>query len=259
MILEDRTLVVSGVGAGLGREVTRLALRDGARVVLAARTESVLEQTASELDASGERVAYARTDITSAEDCEALAALAIEKFGRIDAMVQVAAYELVFGGLHDTKFDDWRRAFETNVLGSLTLIRAVAPELKRAGGGSIVLIGSQSMFMPQLPQAGYAASKGALLSAMYYLTQELGPDRIRVNMVVPSWMWGPPVQTFVKLQAKKEGVPEEAIVDDIKSRIPLGEIVPDEDVAEAALLLASDRARGITGQALMVNGGEMMR
>ena len=259
MILEDRTLVVSGVGTGLGREVTRLALRDGARVVMAARTEAVLEQTASELDASGERIAYARTDITRAEDCEALVALAVERFGRIDAMVQVAAFELVFGGLHDTKFDDWRRAFETNVLGSLTLIRALAPEMKRGGGGSIVLIGSQSMYVPQLPQAGYAASKGALLSAMYYLTQELGPDRIRVNMVVPSWMWGPPVQAFVKLRAKTEGVAEEEIVDGIKSHIPLGEIVPDEDVAEAALMLASDRARGITGQTLMVNGGEMMR
>jgi NAD(P)-dependent dehydrogenase (short-subunit alcohol dehydrogenase family) len=259
MILEDRTLVVSGVGAGLGREVARLALRDGARVVMAARTESVLEQTAAELDSSGERVAYARTDITSAKDCEALTALAVEKFGRIDAMVQVAAYEIVFGGLHDTKFEDWRRAFDTNVLGSLTLIRSIAPEMKRAGGGSIVLIGSQSMYLPQLPQAGYAASKGALLSAMYYLTQELGPDRIRVNMVVPSWMWGPPVQAFVKLQSKAKGVSEEAVVDDIQSRIPLGEIVPDEDVAEAALMLASDRARGITGQTLMVNGGELMR
>jgi NAD(P)-dependent dehydrogenase (short-subunit alcohol dehydrogenase family) len=259
MILEDRTLVVSGVGAGLGREVTRLALRDGARVAMAARTESVLEQTAKELDTSGERVVYARTDITSAPDCEALTALAVEKFGRIDAMVQVAAFEMAFGDLHDTKFEDWRRAFDTNVLGSLTLIRAIAPEMKRTGGGSIVLIGSQSMYLPQIPQAGYAASKGALLSAMYYLTKELGPDRIRVNMVVPSWMWGPPVQAFVKLQAKAKGVSEEAIVDDIQSRIPLGQIVPDEDVAEVALMMASDRARGITGQALMVNGGELMR
>jgi NAD(P)-dependent dehydrogenase (short-subunit alcohol dehydrogenase family) len=259
MILEDRILVVSGVGTGLGREVTRLALRDGARVVMAARTESVLEQTATDLDASGERIAYARTDITSAQDCEALVALALERFGRIDAMVQVAAFEIVFGGLHEANFEDWRRAFDTNVLGSLTLMRAIVPEMKKAGGGSIVLIGSQSMYMPQLPQAGYAASKGALLSAMYYLTKELGPDRIRVNMVVPSWMWGPPVQAFVKLQANTKGVSEQEIVDDIKSRIPLGEIVPDEDVAEAALMLASDRARGITGQTLMVNGGELMR
>jgi len=259
MILKDRVVVVSGVGTGLGREVARLALRDGAKVVLAARTESNLATTAEELDPSGERVACARTDITNAGDCEALTALALERFGTIDAAVQVAAYENVFGGLHDTDFENWRRAFETNVLGSLTLIRAIAPAMKRTGGGALVLVGSLATFLPQLPQAGYAASKGALLSAMYYLAQELGPDRIRVNMVVPSWMWGPPVQFYVKVRAKGDGVPEEAIMDGIKSRIPLGEIVPDEEVAEAIVFLASDRARCITGHALMVNGGEWMR
>jgi NAD(P)-dependent dehydrogenase (short-subunit alcohol dehydrogenase family) len=259
MILEDRTLVVSGVGTGLGREVARLALRDGARVVLAARTESVLESTAQELDPSGKRVAYARTDITSAEDCEALTALTLERFERIDAMVQVAAYEGAIGGLHDTNFERWRQSFEINVLGSWTLIRAIAPHMKSAGGGSLVLIGSQAMYQRQMPHAGYAASKGALLSAMYYLAHELGADRIRVNMVVPSWMWGPPVQAYVKVQAKTEGRPESAIVEDITSRIPLGEIVPDEDVAESVVFFASDRARWITGQALMVNGGELMR
>ena len=259
MILKDRTLVVSGVGTGLGREVARLALRDGARVVLAARTESVLEATAQELDPSGERIAYARADITSAEDCEALTALALERFKRIDAMVQVAAYEAAFGGLHDTDFEKWRQSFEINVLGSWTLIRAIAPRMKSAGGGSLVLIGSQAMYQRQMPHAGYAASKGALLSAMYYLAHELGADRIRVNMVVPSWMWGPPVEAFVKMRAKAEDKPEKAIVEEITSGIPLGEIVPDQEVAEAALFLASERARCITGQTLMVNGGEMMR
>jgi 3-oxoacyl-[acyl-carrier protein] reductase len=72
-------------------------------------------------------------------------------------------------------------------------------------------------------------------------------------------MWGPPVEMFVKLRAKSEGLTEEAVKAEITRRIPLGEIVPDEDVAEVALLFASDRTRGITGQALMVNGGEMMR
>jgi NAD(P)-dependent dehydrogenase (short-subunit alcohol dehydrogenase family) len=259
MILEGKSVLVSGVGAGLGREVARLALRDGARVVMGARTESALEEAAKELDPSGERVAWRRTDITSAEDCQALAALAVDRFGRVDAAVQVAAYEQVFGGLQDTDFEGWRRAFDTNVLGSLTLVRAVAPEMKTAGGGSIVLIGSLSMYLPQLPQAGYAASKGALLSAMYYLSHELGPDRIRANMVVPSWMWGPPVEAFVRMRAKAEGLTEEAVKQEITSRIPLGEIVPDEDVAEAAIFLASDRARCITGQTLIVNGGETMR
>ncbi len=78
--------------------------------------------------------------------------------------------------------------------------------MKARGGGAVVLIGSQSMFKPSLPQAGYAASKGALLSAMYYFADELGPDNIRCNMVVPSWMWGPPVEMFVKGQAKQKRI-----------------------------------------------------
>ncbi len=258
-MLDSRTVLVSGVGAGLGRELARLALRDGARVVLAARTEAVLEKTASELDPEGTRVAWKRADITRPEDCEALAAYAAERFGGVDAMVQVAAYEGAFGGLQDTDFEKWRRSFDTNVLGSLTLIRALAPGMAKAGRGSLVLIGSQSMWAPQLPQAGYAASKGALLSAMYYLTEELGPQGVRVNMVVPSWMWGPPVEAFVKLRAKSEGRKAEEVAGEIASRIPLRRIIPDEEVAEAALFLCSDRARGITGQTLLVNGGELMR
>jgi NAD(P)-dependent dehydrogenase (short-subunit alcohol dehydrogenase family) len=184
---------------------------------------------------------------------------ATERFGRVDAMVQVAAFEAVFGGLLETDFEQWRKAYDTNVLGSLTLIRALTPHMKQAGGGSLVLIGSQSMYMPQMPQAGYAASKGGLLSAMYYLADELGPHKIRVNMVVPSWMWGPPVQAYVKIRANSEGVSEESVIEDITSNIALREIVPDEEVAEAVVLLASDRTRCITGQSLMVNGGEMLR
>jgi NAD(P)-dependent dehydrogenase (short-subunit alcohol dehydrogenase family) len=259
MILQNKTVIVVGVGTGLGREVARLCVRDGANVVLAARTESQLDAVAQELDASGKRVARVRTDITDADSCERLAAQAEERFGGLDAAVQVAAFELVFGGLHETDLDDWRKAFETNVLGSLQLIRAAAPRMKTHGGGSIVLIGSQSMYLPLLPQAGYAASKGALLSAMYYLAKELGPDRIRVNMVVPSWMWGPPVQGYVKMEARRKGVPESEVLAGITENLPLGEITPDEDVAEAAVFLASDRARMITGQALMVNAGELMR
>jgi NAD(P)-dependent dehydrogenase (short-subunit alcohol dehydrogenase family) len=259
MFLEGKTILVSGVGAGLGREVVSLALRDGARVVMGARTESVLEETAKELEPSGERIAFGRADITNADECEALAALAVERFGQIDALIQVAAYEAAFGGLYETDFAKWRKAFDTNVIGSLTLTRAVAPRMKEAGGGSIVFIGSLSMWVPHMPQAGYAASKGALLSAMYYLTDELGADQIRCNMVVPSWMWGPPVEAFCRMRAKAEGKSEEEIVAEITEDIPLGRIIPDEEVAEAALLLASERARGITGQTLNVNGGEVMR
>ncbi len=259
MILEGKTLLVSGVGAGLGREVARIALRDGANVVIAARTESVVEETAKDLDPSAKRIAFARADITRAEDCDSLVALAVERFGALDAIVQVAAYETVFGGIEDTDFEQWRKAYDTNVLGSMTLVRAAVPQMKKQGQGSVVVVGSQSMYAPQLPQAGYAASKGGLQTAMYYLAHELGSSGIRVNMVVPSWMWGPPVQAFVKIRAKAENLSEEEVKGEITSNIPLGEIVPDEDVAEAAIMLSSDRSRSITGQTLMVNGGEMLR
>src|SRR5207244_3607373 len=136
------------------------------------------------------RVAAKPTDITDADACSALVALAAERFGSVDALIQVAAFEYVFGGLHDTDLDDWRKAFETNVLGALTLLRPVAGAMKESGGGAVVFIGSQATFKPNLPQAGYAASKAALLSAMYYLADELGVDNVRCNMVVPSWMWG---------------------------------------------------------------------
>jgi len=258
-MLEGKTVLVAGVGAGLGRHVVEGALRDGANVLLAARTEAVLEQTAKEVDPSGARVAWRRTDIASSEDCEALVAHGVERFGAVDALVQVAAYELAFGGLHEANLDDWRKCYETNVLGTMTLIRALHPAMKQAGGGAIVLIGSQSQWKPSLPQAGYGASKGALLTAMYYLAQELGPDNVRVNMVVPSWMWGPPVEMFLAGRAKNEGRSLDDVLGEITKDFAMQRMTEDGEVAEAALFFCSDRARAITGQSLLVNTGELMR
>ena len=259
MLLEGKTVIVTGVGAGLGRECAAAALREGAHVVLAARTQERLDAAAAELDPTGERVAALATDITDAEACAALVALARHRFGSLDALIQVAAFEYVFGGLHDTKLDDWRTAFETNVLGALTVLRPTALAMKESGGGAVVLIGSQSMFKPALPQAGYAASKSALLSAMYYLADELGADNIRCNMVVPSWMWGPPVQMYVEGTAKHKGIPVEEALNDIVGNFPLHRMTEDGEVADVAMFFASDHAKAVTGQHLMVNSGEMMR
>lgn len=259
MILAGKTVLVSGVGAGLGRECAAAALRDGANVVLAARTADVLESTAVELDPSGERVAWQVTDITDPEACEGVVALGLERFGALDAVVQVAAFELAWGGLFDTKFDRWRRAFDTNVIGTLTLLRPVATAMRQGGGGSIVLIGSQSMFRPQLPQAGYAASKGALLSTMYYLADELGPDNIRCNMVVPSWMWGPPVEMLVAGRANTEGREPADVLDEIVGSFPLRRMTEDGEVADVVCFFASDHAKAVTGQYLLVNSGELSK
>ncbi len=258
-MLEGKTVLVTGVGSGLGRECVAAALREGANVVMAARTAEVLETTAAELDPSGERILAVPTDITDPAACEALVSLAVERFGRVDALVNVAAFEYVFGGLHETKDDDWRQAFETNVIGALTVLRPVTKAMVAGGGGAVVLVGSQSMFKPALPQAGYAASKGALLSTMYYLADELGADNIRCNMVVPSWMWGPPVQMFVEGTAKQKGISVEEALHEIVGDFPLQRMTEDGEVADVAMFFASDHAKAVTGQHLMVNAGEMMR
>jgi NAD(P)-dependent dehydrogenase (short-subunit alcohol dehydrogenase family) len=258
VIVEGKTVAVCGVGGGLGQEIARVALRDGANVVLGARTQASLEKIAAKLDPSGKRVATVPTDVTQPDQCERFARSARERFGRLDALANVAALDSVFGGI-DTPLEEWRRTYETNVFGSVTLVRAAAAEMRKSGGGSVVLIGSQSTFLPQILQAAYASSKGAMISAMFYMAKELGPSKIRVNTVIPTWMWGPPVENYMKGEAQRTGKSVEEVKKGVTVNMPLGEIPADEDVAEAVIFLCSDRARMITGQSLMVNSGELMR
>jgi NAD(P)-dependent dehydrogenase (short-subunit alcohol dehydrogenase family) len=130
MILEGKTVLVTGVGGGLGRECAAAALRDGANVVVAARSADTLATIAAELDPSGEKVAHHVTDITDADSCAGLVDLARERFGSVDALVQVAAFENAWGGLYDMKDEDWRSAFDTNVLGAMNVIRPAATAMK---------------------------------------------------------------------------------------------------------------------------------
>ncbi|MFD9460245.1 SDR family oxidoreductase [Streptomyces sp. NPDC060027] len=259
-LLTGRTVVVSGVGAGLGHQVAAAVVRDGGNAVLGARTEANLAKSAAEIDPDGAHTAFRATDITDEEQCEALAALAAERFGRLDAVVHVAAWDSYFGGLEDADFATWRSVIDVNLLGTLRMTRACLPALKESGG-SVVIIGTQSSVAApsQVRQAAYAASKGALTSAMYSLARELGPHRIRVNTVLPGWMWGPPVEAYVQFTAYTEKVPEADVLKRLTERMALPELATDGDVADAAVFLASDRSRAITGQSLLVNAGEVMR
>lgn len=254
-LLSGKTVVISGVGTGLGREVALKAHQDGANVVLGARTQENLEKLATELDDTGATAAWAVTDINDASACQGLIDTAVEKFGAVDALVNVAAKEDVFGGIEGADLAQWQAMLNTNVVGTLQLVQAAVPELKK-NGGSVVFIGSQSAFHPQLPQSAYATSKGALQNAMYQLAKELGPHKIRLNMVVPTWMYGPPIQLYIGLVAQQRGITQEEVLAELTAKFPLGEMPADEDVADAVVFFASDRARMVTGQTLFVNAGE---
>ncbi|MBW2423808.1 MAG: SDR family oxidoreductase [Deltaproteobacteria bacterium] len=259
MMLQGKAVVVAGVGDGLGSQIGRLALREGANVVLAARSGAKLDEIAARLDPSGDRVLAVPTDITDESQCQRLADSAAKRFGRIDAVTQVAALDRVFGGLAEVTREEWMNAYELGVVGSAQLVSATAPHMKKTGAGSVIFIGSQSSFIPLVPQIAYAAAKGALSTAMYFMANELARDNIRVNTVVATYMWGPALEGYVKETAEARGISEDEVVGELTAQMPLGRIPKDEDVAEAVVFFASDRASTITGQHLLVNSGLMMR
>ena len=127
--------------------------------------------------------------------------------------------------------------------------------MRRQGGGSIVFINSMSMRIIEPRFAGYASSKGALMIAAQSLARELGPEKIRVNSVVPGYIWGPAVQGYFKAMAERQGVSPDEVYRQFAERTALHHIPTSEEIADAVLFFASDLSRAITGQALDVNGG----
>lgn len=258
MILEGKTVMVIGVGPGLGSSCAAAAHRDGANVVVVARNAERLAAAAEGLDPSGTEVVAAPADIMDQGSLDAAVATAVDRFGRLDAVINVAAMDTAHAPFADLDDATLSKNLEINVLGAVHVVRAVTPAFESAGGGSVVLIGSQASLKPveAIPQSAYAAAKSALLAMARDMAAELGPLGIRVNTVVPTWMWGPNVKMYCEWQASERGCTAEEVRDEIARGMALRTMPTDADVAEAAVFFASDRASMITGQRLLVNAGE---
>jgi NAD(P)-dependent dehydrogenase (short-subunit alcohol dehydrogenase family) len=258
MLLENKVAVISGIGPGLGQELAYVFSREGAAVGIGCRTQSFLDSVADEVRRRGGKVVAVPTDITDPAQCARLVEATAAEFGRVDALVNSAYNPGEFSLVEDADLDRWRGPFEVNVLGSLRMVQAALPHLKAAGGGAIVNVNSQIHKKPMPMQGAYATSKGALEAATKSLAKELGPYKIRVNSVFMGWMWGPPVEGYVKMAAQGRGISEDEVVAEITRDIALGIIPDDEDCANAVAFLCSDLAKVITGAGLDVNGGEFM-
>lgn len=258
MQLNDKAIVISGVGSGLGTAITEAVVDGGGQAVIAARTPDVLQTVAKQVDPSGERVAWQRADITVADDRAGLVDAALERFGRIDGIVHCAALDATFGGVEDADFDEWRRVFEVNVFGTMQLTQLAVPALKQTGG-SIVFVGTQAVYKCQVMQMAYAASKAALQGAAVHLATELGAHGIRVNTVVPSWIWGPAVQGYLEGLAAERGVELDVVIGEITQGMSIKQIPTSRDIADSVAYFLSDESRRVTGQSLLVNAGEYLR
>ena len=257
MLLKDKVAIVSGVGPGMGQATAKALAREGAAVALAARSADYLDQVAKEITELGGTAVAVPTDLVDEAQCQALVDRTVAELGGVDVLVNAAFKPDAFRRFDEVDLTEWRSIFDVNVWGTLQLTQAVIPRMKERGGGSIVFVNTMEIRKPRERLGGYASSKGALLVAARVLAFELGAHKIRVNSVVPGWMWGPPVQGYVDYRSQRKGVAPEEIIAEITAEIPLGEIPRQEDCAEAVVFFASDLSKAVTGQALDANGGEV--
>jgi NAD(P)-dependent dehydrogenase (short-subunit alcohol dehydrogenase family) len=257
MLLDDKVAIITGIGPGLGQELAYTFAREGAKVAICCRRQSELDRVSAELEAQGHEVLAIPTDVTDRAACKKLVDATVERFGRIDALVNSAYNPGNMVLFEDSDLADWRGPIEVNLFGSLNMCQEVVPHMKAAGGGAIVNVNSQIHKKPLPYQSSYATSKAALEGATKMLARELGAHKIRVNSVFMGWMWGPPVEGYVE-SASTGGVSRDAVMAGITKDIALGIIPDDSDCANAVAFLCSDYSRVITGAGLDVNGGEFM-
>jgi NAD(P)-dependent dehydrogenase (short-subunit alcohol dehydrogenase family) len=256
VLLEGKVAVIAGAGPGLGRTLAKLLRDEGADVVVAARTTQTLDRIANEVPG----VLAVPADLTGIDDARRLAATVIDRFGRVDVLVNAA-----FPGSHrknvldmsDDDLETWRTAVETGGYGTLLACRFIAPHMVTRRSGSIVNITSMSSRKGYAGRSDYAAGKAAAHLLSHCLADELGPHGVRVNCVAPGWIASDVLDEWMRTRAAAEGVPYEEILARDVSAMALRRIATEEDVARAVVYLASDHARAVTGATIDVNGGQL--
>jgi NAD(P)-dependent dehydrogenase (short-subunit alcohol dehydrogenase family) len=248
--------LVAGVGDGIGRSCALAFARAGARVVLAARTDARLRSVAAEIEALGGRALAMPTDITDPTQIERLVDATTETFGRLDAVVNVAALAGDPATIEDLDPDTHRATFEVNVLGPLALARAALPLLRAAGGGSITLTSTLSTRTLLARLGAYTSTKQAMVTAAQTMAREVGRDGIRVNVVVPGFVRGTDLDDYLDGVAARRGTDRATVEAGLTRESALGILPEPDDIAAAVLFLASPAARCITGVQLDINAGQ---
>jgi NAD(P)-dependent dehydrogenase (short-subunit alcohol dehydrogenase family) len=249
--LPGKVVLVAGVGPGLGRSIALAAAREGADVVLAARTASRLDDVAKEIASLGRRGLAVPCDLSDPDATEQLARTAQEEFGQVHCLAYNALAMPPIKNLMVVDTDALQTAFNQNAVAALRLTRALDPQLE-----SIVYVNSMVVRFSQPTMGPYKLAKAAMLAMAQSLATELGPRGIRVNSVAPGHIWGDSLQWYFGYLAKKRSVDPQVIYDETAAATDLKRLPLPDEIAEAVVFLLSDRARAITGQCLDVNCGE---
>jgi len=248
MEMEGLAAVITGSGRGLGKAIAERFFQEGARVALWDIDLELVKQVRDGLDPSGSKAITARVDITNEEEVGRAVSETLERFGRIDVLVNNAGISR-HRPIEEMTVEMFESVMKVNVTGTFICCRAITPVMKKQGGGKIVNMSSLAGRTGRPGVAvNYAAAKVAIIGLTQTLARELGPSRIYVNAIAPG-----PILT----EQTKQYVPEPFTSWNIGRAVPKDGL--PEDVADAALFLASRRSDWVTGVTLDVNGGILIR
>jgi NAD(P)-dependent dehydrogenase (short-subunit alcohol dehydrogenase family) len=247
--LKDKVAIITGGGTGIGRAIASAFGREGAKVAVLGRRREPLESVARELSGKGAEAKAVVCDVTQSSATIAAVADVERGFGRIDVLVNNAG-ALSVTTVETISEQDWDRLIETNLKGPFLMARAVLPALRRAGGGSIINVGSVLGLVAMKDRAAYCASKGGLTLLTKAMALDHAHEHIRVNCICPAVVETELVKGL--FFATEQGMKlREARV----ATLPLGRLGQPQDIAELAVLLASDESSWMTGTAIPVDGG----
>jgi NAD(P)-dependent dehydrogenase (short-subunit alcohol dehydrogenase family) len=252
---DGKAVLVTGGALGIGKGIVQGFAREGAGVSIADIDRAAAERLAGDLRAQGARVAVTVGDVSQAADAERMVRETVDALGRLDVLVNNAGIQPVdwYYRVEDTPEEVWDRILGVNLKGTFLMSKYAMPHIRAAGGGAVINMASVQglQSMPGVPS--YAASKGGILSLTRNMAMDYAPDGIRVTAICP----GTIDSEMVRTSARAEGGDVEANLRRYGAFHPLRRLGRPEDIAEATLFLASERASFITGEYLCVDGGFM--
>jgi NAD(P)-dependent dehydrogenase (short-subunit alcohol dehydrogenase family) len=187
-----------------------------------------------------------------------MTAAALDRFGRIDVLINNSGIGGPSGPLWELSLDDWRETFAVNVEGVFLVTKTVIPHMIERGSGSVVMIGSITGKRPLWGRTPYASTKSALVGLTRTLAVEAGPHGVRVNLISPGFVIGPRLDWVIDAQAEGRGISAEEVRSELEAEAALNRLTEPEDIARVALFLASEESRGIAGADINVNSGVVM-
>ena len=250
MRLDHKVAVITGAGSGIGRASAIIFAKEGAKIVVADINDAGGEETVASIKSNGGEAVFIHTDVSKGSDVQKLVEKTVQKFGKIDILFNVAGTPM--GNIQIEKLDEatWDRIYAVNVKSVFLTMKYAIPVMRKSGGGSILNLASMGGVRPLKGTNCYASSKAAVIHLSKAVALEVTQDNIRVNYINPA-----AVDTPMLPQFRPEGMDLNEFYKGAKGSMPLGRIAQPEDVAYAALYLASEEASLITGTGIEVNGG----